>query len=106
MRFGTGPKKLNTPSVVTMAKNFVKASGRVVQHVIKTGTTPFASDEVIAARRAICEACENWENDARFGLGKCNHPKCGCTRAKRGLITEKCPLGKWDDVDAKYKPQQ
>ena len=46
-------------------------------------------------RIAICAGCELWDAEARFGLGKCQHPQCGCTKVKQWLATEKCPLGKW-----------
>ena len=46
-----------------------------------------------AARVAACDSCPQWDSAARFGLGKCR--ACGCTRFKRWLATEKCPLSKW-----------
>jgi hypothetical protein len=50
------------------------------------------------ARRAVCSRCEHWSPDGNAGLGECAHPSCGCTRAKRALATERCPLGKWPEV--------
>jgi hypothetical protein len=45
--------------------------------------------ELVAARRAACEACDRWDH------GRCG--ECGCyTFAKTRLRSEKCPLGKWD----------
>lgn len=53
------------------------------------------SGETYAARASACEACPMWDGAARLGLGKCNAPGCGCTKLKRWLATEKCPLCKW-----------
>lgn len=44
-------------------------------------------------RMAVCQACPFWKPRARFTLGKCN--KCGCTKLKQWLATERCPDGHW-----------
>lgn len=44
-------------------------------------------------RLEICNACEFWENESYFGLGKCR--KCGCSGAKLWVASSKCPIGKW-----------
>ena len=54
---------------------------------------PVADEQVIAARRATCVACPEWDGTARLGAGKCG--KCGCSQFKWWLATERCPLGKW-----------
>lgn len=48
-----------------------------------------------ALRRRACEACPFWAKRGNLGLGECRHPACGCTRVKRWLATERCPVGKW-----------
>lgn len=58
---------------------------------------PVVSREIYEARASACAPCEFWNATARLGLGKCTHKKCGCTKMKRWLVTEKCPLGKWSD---------
>lgn len=59
---------------------------------------PIATPEVRAIRYEICLRCEYWSNRARFGMGKCRHPGCGCTRLKLKFATERCPAGKWEAV--------
>ena len=58
---------------------------------------PVATRQTFEERSAVCSACEFWDGSARLGLGKCKHKKCGCTRFKRWLASERCPLGKWSD---------
>lgn len=82
------------PGLALMAGHFVSAVGKSAMSGFKT-----ASKEEVARRAAICATCEYWHNDARLGLGKCMHHKCGCTRLKWRLATESCPLGKWRRVD-------
>lgn len=78
------------PTVAELATNFVGAMGRWA-----AAGFPTVSSEAYAARAAVCDACVHWDGAARFGLGKCAAPGCGCTSTKRWLTTEKCPLGKW-----------
>ena len=66
--------------------------GQVVQGAIKLATSELgiwrATPEMIAARRAACESCDQWDH------GRCK--SCGgYTFAKTRLRSEKCPLGKW-----------
>ena len=56
---------------------------------------PVASRETRKARTAVCNACAYWRPTGNWGLGECQYPGCGCTRAKRYLSTAKCPAGKW-----------
>ena len=53
------------------------------------------SDQERSHRLAICRDCEYWSEGGNRGLGECRHEKCGCTRFKHGLATERCPLDKW-----------
>ena len=80
------------PSPVELAANFATAVTKWVE-----AGFPVVSAEVFRRRSLACDSCEYWDGAARFGLGKCTHKKCGCTRMKRWLATEKCPLGKWPD---------
>lgn len=81
---------LAEPTVAELAGNFVSAMERWV-----AAGVPVVSRELYAARAATCDACSLWDGAARFGLGKCKAPGCGCTGFKRWLATEKCTLGKW-----------
>jgi hypothetical protein len=56
------------------------------------------SKEDYDKRAAICNACPLWDATARMGLGRCGSVKCGCTKFKRWLYTEKCPEGKWPEI--------
>ena len=46
-------------------------------------------------RKRACKACDYWRPMGNLGMGECQAPGCGCTRLKRWLETERCPLGKW-----------
>lgn len=76
---------LEEPSHAELIKNVSVAGARWI-----AAGFPVVSDAVYAARTAACEACPLWDGAARFGLGKCNAPGCGCTKFKRWLATEKC----------------
>jgi hypothetical protein len=68
---------------------------------VRAGFPTVSADEY-AARSAACDPCELWDGAARFGLGKCMAPGCGCTRFKRFLATEICrhPQGsRWPAPD-------
>jgi len=71
-----------------MAKNFTQAVSRFVSNGM-----PVVSRETFEKRHAACLACPKWDAKARMGMGKCR--KCGCTKLKLWLETEKCPLLKW-----------
>ena len=78
------------PTIAEMKDNFITA----VSEWSAAGF-PVSSKEQYAERAAICGACEFWDPAARFGLGKCNHQKCGCTKFKFWMTTSKCPADKW-----------
>jgi hypothetical protein len=80
------------PSAVELAENFSLAVSRWV-----TTGFPVVSKKEYDSRLAVCSSCEFWDAQARLGLGKCKHKKCGCTRFKLWLATEQCPIGKWAD---------
>lgn len=77
------------PGIVRRAANAAVA-------IARSAATGFARTppEVLAVRRAACDACEFNKHDT------CIHPQCGCP-LKRGLVTklavasERCPMGKW-----------
>ena len=76
------------PSGFDMMKNFTAsalawaASGFLLVNKVK-----------FDQRMNVCKACPFWEPRARFTLGKCE--KCGCTKLKQWLVTERCPDGRW-----------
>lgn len=76
---------LEEPSPIELAKNVAVAGARWAAAGFR-----LVSDEVYRARTAVCETCPLWDGSARFGLGKCNAPGCGCTKFKRWLATEQC----------------
>lgn len=78
------------PRMGEMAKNFATA-----MVTWATNGFPVASEDEVKKRNALCLNCNFWDAGAREGLGKCNHSKCGCTKIKWWLATEKCPIGKW-----------
>lgn len=78
------------PTIAHMAANFLTATARWL-----AAGAPVVARETFEHRLATCRACEYWDEAARAGAGKCNHPNCGCTKAKLWLATEKCPIGKW-----------
>ncbi|MFZ4696249.1 MAG: hypothetical protein ACOYMV_14110 [Verrucomicrobiia bacterium] len=84
---------LREPTMSELAENFTKSVARWAH-----AGFPVVSREVYAARTTLCESCEFWDGAARMGLGKCTHRNCGCTKMKRWLSTEKCPLDKWPSV--------
>lgn len=84
------PEMLSEPTALELAQNFTAAMAKW-----SLAGFPVVSEEDYRARAEACDACEFWDGKARLGLGKCNAPGCGCTKLKRWLATEPCPLGKW-----------
>lgn len=80
---------------IQIAGNAIAAGARLGKALLR-GERIRLSEPEIAARRAICLPCENWDASAYRGLGKCR--RCGCSGFKLDLATEKCPLGKWPAV--------
>lgn len=67
----------------------VRGAAGLIRSELNIGVAP---DAVIAARRAACESCDQWDH------GRCK--SCGCyTYAKTRLRSEKCPIGKWGGDD-------
>lgn len=86
------PAHIAPPTKLEMATNFAGSMVRFAIHGFKT-----VSEEQYKARLAICGKCNFWDDSARFGLGKCNAPGCGCSRYKMLIAGEKCPIGKWGE---------
>jgi predicted Zn-ribbon and HTH transcriptional regulator len=69
--------------------------------IIKWSNNKFhiVSNKILNDRLEICKSCEFWDNSGYIGTGKCK--KCGCsTWAKLRMATERCPMGKWEAVQA------
>lgn len=81
---------ISEPKITDLLNNFSNA-------VSRWAASGFAisREEEFNSRYKICSNCEFWDAKARFELGKCNHKKCGCTKFKLWLKTEKCPIDKW-----------
>jgi len=86
------------PTIRQMAGNFTKA-------LLWWAAKGFliTTEQHFWIRLHICRKCGDWDEKARKGLGKCNHKKCGCTKLKLWMRTEKCPAGKWDNIDKRFK---
>jgi hypothetical protein len=84
------------PSARKLARNLAAALLRNACHGL-AGRPIFATDEVIAARRQVCQnGCEFY----RASDLRCAHPNCGCfldgqLASKWSLSAERCPLQKW-----------
>jgi hypothetical protein len=79
---------VQSPTAVELAGNFAGAMAKWTAAGFPT-LTQAQYDE----RKAVCDACPQWDATAYLGLGKCK--ACGCTRFKRWLFTEKCKLDLW-----------
>jgi len=59
---------------------------------------PVVSQDQLAHRLGICQACEFWDQTGFGGTGRCS--KCGCsTQAKLRMATSSCPVDKWTSID-------
>jgi hypothetical protein len=81
---------ISEPRIQDSAKNLTTA----ISKWMKAGF-PVANEKTISERKESCLNCQFWKKEARIGLGKCIHEKCGCTKLKWWLSTESCPIGKW-----------
>ena len=70
------------PTLTDLLANFTGAMARWA-----SSGFPLVTKETFDARFATCSACEHW-------AGKTCR-KCGCTKLKLWLATERCPLDKW-----------
>ena len=82
------------PTLPQQAASF----GKSLVNWTASGFAPTPPD-ILATREATCRACSEWDAAAMGGTGRCR--KCGCsTWAKLRMATERCPLGKWEPVQA------
>lgn len=79
------------PTIAQMLSNFAEA----MKDWAKAGFKLVDQTE-FTRRLNICRSCPLWMEDARKGLGKCKHSKCGCTKIKHWLASSKCPQGRWE----------
>lgn len=78
----------HSPGFLQKIANFAVAA---VQHVAVGA--PMASEDVKAARLAVCVACD------QFDRGSCR--VCGCgLETKAGWADQECPVGKWGPIVA------
>jgi hypothetical protein len=73
---------IEDPSLFDLARQGVAAAWRWS----KAGFA-LVDDDTLRLRKVTCDTCDQWT-----GL-TCR--KCGCTRLKVWLATERCPVGKW-----------
>ena len=83
-----------TPSVPLDTKQVLKNFGSAAKRWVKAGfeVVPKA---VFDNRSKICEECPFWSGNTTPGYPINFCTKCGCTKLKAYLPTEKCPIGKW-----------
>lgn len=86
----TSPEPLPEPTINSLVINFMAATAKWASSGFKV-----VDVATYSARAAACAGCEHWDATARLGLGHCKAPGCGCTKLKRWLATEHCPLHKW-----------
>lgn len=87
------------PNLGDLIENFAAASVRVRDRATRFGLrSVLVNKEAFDLRLATCRRCplHHWDEDARLGLGKCKHEKCGCTKLKLWLASERCPAGFWE----------
>lgn len=90
-RTDPGPR---LPDPGEIAQNFGQAMARWT-----AAGFPTVTREVYQRRTAICQGddgrpkCEHWKPGKLPWSGRCR--KCGCTKLKHWLATERCPVGKW-----------
>jgi hypothetical protein len=87
------------PTVIDLATRAAYAAWRAAAAALH-GERVLVTEDEYAARSVACESCPHWDGAARAGLGKCKAPNCGCTKLKRWLATETCPLRKWPPLSA------
>ena len=87
-------KENGKPSISEMATHFANSMKEWARSGFKVVTL-----DVFKDRSRICQGdpdtprCDHYQTSGLFGIARCG--KCGCTRLKLGMATEKCPLGKW-----------
>lgn len=87
------PAPTPEPTLVDELKSLREALAR-----LRASGKKITPREARTHRAKTCAGCPLWSSRARFGLGKCRHSKCGCTRLKVWIASESCPAGKWPAV--------
>lgn len=88
------------PTITKMLSNFEEAIKVFSDDLVKNGLDAFVTKEQFEARLIEgCRTCpgDYWREKARFGLGKCLHNECGCTKTKLWLASMKCPINHWPE---------
>lgn len=78
------------PSLPRQILNLAKEVPKLVASGFKT-----VPEAVYEQRMGICRTCHFWDEAGNMGAGKCNHPKCGCTKKKLTFASQSCPVGSW-----------
>jgi hypothetical protein len=91
----TGPVE-EKPSFAAKLRHAMEAGVRFAESGMQ-----MAPADAKAQRAAICQACSYWNPEGNAGMGECTHFKCGCTKLKWSIASERCPLTppKWTRVD-------
>jgi hypothetical protein len=85
------------PTVTDLAVNFTGAMARLGADFVDGKRLKVTHEEYLV-RAHVCDHCEYWQPEAYFGVGRCAHKRCGCTRLKAWLVSQHCPLGKWPEL--------
>lgn len=94
----------SSPTVTRKIIHAGSAAHRAITAALKKQQV-LAPREEIQRRSTICDSCDMWKPKGNLGFGECSHETCGCTKFKRGLLTERCPLGKWDESKRGSNPE-
>ena len=91
-----------TKQVAALAAHAASNLDRVPQFVHDSAVwvmsgTPMASQDVVASRKKLCEACEQWRPTA-LDPSMFHCFVCKCLVAKLSIATSQCPIGKWGAV--------
>jgi len=85
-----GFKYLHPVTPMQQVKNLVKEAPAIIKSGFKQ-----VPEEVYEKRLQLCRTCYFWKASGNLGMGKCEHPKCGCSKAKLKLQISACPAGVW-----------
>ena len=86
-------KKKNYPSLTEQGKNLLRSIGRAIEYFLEESEKKGISvtPKVFEERISICKSCEYCDISQK----RCR--ECGCfIPAKARIVTESCPLEKWD----------
>jgi hypothetical protein len=85
-----GFKYLHPVTPIQQVQNLVREAPAIIKSGFKQ-----VPDDVYEQRMSICRTCYFWHEGGNLGLGKCEHPKCGCSKGKMKLSVSECPVGNW-----------